>query len=186
MAQARTLDFTNVKERKFNAKNLPEGDYPAKVKSVEDTEAQSSGNKMWVFTMEITSGKGKGASYPYRCTLDTKSLWKVRNLAQACGMKVSKTKLKFDPEKLVGKECGITLVDDEYEDKIRSVIDTIIPLSEISDADTDQDEDDEDLEDVQDDDDAEEEEEKPAKKSKKAKAKKPAADEDEELEIEEM
>lgn len=173
-AKVKNLDFSKVKDRQFNTKFLPEGDYSAKVISVEDHES-AAGNANWLFTIEITTpGRGKGASYPYYCPVDNvKSLWKVRNLATACGINVSKSKTKFDPNKLVGLECGISLEDDEYEGKPKSVISATLPLSEVGDA----------PEDAADDD--IEEDQPKAKKDKKAKKGKKAK-EDEELEIEDM
>ncbi len=180
-AKARNLDFTNVKERAFSPKHLPEGDYPAKVTKVEDYES-NAGNAQWLFTIQITSGPGKGATYPLYCGLDAKNLWKFRNLAVACGINVPKSKVKSDPNKLVGKECGITLEDDEYEGKPKSVIAATIPLSEVA------------APDVPDADDDDEEHDAPTKKSgkkdkkgKKGKKGKAVSDDEmEELEVEEL
>lgn len=188
-AKARTLDMSNVKERTFNTKHLPEGDYPAKVVKVEDHQSKA-GNDQWLFTIQITEGPGKGASYPYYCGLDTDALWKVRNLMVACGINVAKSKLKVDPNKAVGRPVGITLADDEYNGREKSTIDNVIPISEVGDAPAGD----------ADDDDVEEEEapkakdkkEKHGKKDKtegkkKDKKKKEVSDgELEELEIEEM
>lgn len=193
-AKARALDMTNVSERSFNAKHLPDGEYPGRVLKVEDAKSKND-NDMWVFTLGITSGKGKGASYPYRCTLDAASLWKIRNLAVACGMTVPKKKLNFDPNKLVGKPVGIVLVEGEYNDKPRSEVEGVIPISEVGDGDVeDQDDGDEEIEDVEPEEDTADEEPKAAKKAKKGKKNKKAkgsdadvADEElEELEIEDL
>lgn len=190
-AKAKALDFTNVKERSFNSKHLPEGDYPAKVIKVED-DISKNDNPMWVFTLAITGGRGKGASYPYRCTLDAQSLWKVRNIATACGINVAKKKINFDPNKLVGKACGITLVDGEYNEKPRSEIDAVIPLSEVGGSDVpDADDDDEEVEDNAVDEavaDDEPKASKKGKKGKKGKKAKAAVDDSEleELEIDEL
>lgn len=132
-AKAKTLNFSNVKERQYNAKHLPEGDYPALVKSVEVDESEN-GNEMWVYTMEITRGKGKGASYPERCVIVDKALWRLRRLFAAAGINIPKKKVNVDPNKVVGHEVGITLEDDEYDGKMRSVIAAVIPLSEVGDA----------------------------------------------------
>lgn len=191
-AKAEVLDFTNVKERTFNTKHLPEGNYPAVVKSVEATKTKSGDKRMWVFTIALT-GAHKGASYPHRCTLEESSLWKIRQLFVAAGFNVPKSRIKLDPNKAVGREVGVTLEDDEYDNKMRSQITAVIPLSEVGEAPVALDDAEED--DVEEPEDApleetEDEEPAPAPKAAKKAAKPTAAevtDEDlEELEVEEL
>jgi hypothetical protein len=185
-AKAKQLDFTNVKERKFNRKHLPEGDYPARVKSVEDHKSKE-GNDNWLFTLEITDGPGRGASYPIYCGLDADQLWKFRNLAVACGINVPKKRVNTDPNKLVGKACGITLEDEEYGEKTTSTVAATIPLSEVQSPD-DEDEQEGDEEVAETPAPAKAKAGKAGKKDKKGKKAKHAVDDDEleELEVEDL
>lgn len=182
--------MSKVKERSFNTKHLPEGDYRAKITKCDD-HTSKAGNFQWLYTISITDAKGKGAAYPYYCGVEPDQLWKVRNLFVAAGVNVPKKRLKLDPNKVVGRGVGITLEDDEYEGKPKSVIAAVLPLSEVGDADEDADEDDEEVEE-EDEEDEEEEEPAPVKTKKKAKGKKAPApaevddDELEELEIDEL
>ena len=150
-ASAKVVDMTKVKERSFNTKHLPEGDYRAKVAKVEDHKSKA-GNDQWLYTITITDDRGKGATYPVYCGQDPDQLWKVRNLFVAAGINVPKKKLKLDPNKVVGRAVGVTLEDDEYEGKPKSVIAAFIPVSEVGDADEDASEDDEEVDEETEDD----------------------------------
>jgi hypothetical protein len=128
-ASAVILDFTNVKDRgDFNPKRKAAGDYKGKIVKVQQGKSQN-GNMMWVFTV-VLPGDSQ-ASYPYRCVLDEANAWKIRQLFMACGMNVPKKRMKVDPNKAVGKFLGLTLEDDEYEGKTKSVIAATFPVSEL-------------------------------------------------------
>lgn len=125
------LDFTNVKESSgINPKHRPAGDYRVKIAKVIANKS-NAGNNQWVFTLVPTDMLS--AAYPYYCTLNADSLWKVRNLLIACGIDVPKKKLNVDPTRLVGKEIGVTLDDDEYDGKMKSVITAVFPSSDLDD-----------------------------------------------------
>lgn len=126
MAKAVNLDMTNVQEgRNFNRKRQKEGDYLGKVIKVEDHKT-GEGRKMWLFSIKV-----KGGVYPYYCGWGEKELWKIKNLWVACGVAVPAKKVKLDPNKLVDKELGVTLEDDEYEGKAQSTIASTFPVSEL-------------------------------------------------------
>lgn len=130
-ATRKTLDFTNVKDRgPYNPKRKPEGDYRAKITGVVEGDS-SKGNPMWTFAVQLVSDSS--AVYPERCVLTDASLWKLRNLLQAAGLQVPKKKVAVDPNKVVGREIGITLEDDEYEGKLKSVIAAVFKASELTD-----------------------------------------------------
>lgn len=130
-ASARVLDMTDVKDRSaVNPKNVPEGDYVAVIDSVTEGES-NAGNEQWIFILSLVNHPGKG-TYPYYCQTDD-NLWKVRNLIQATGTDVPKRKVKVDPNKLVGKEVGVTMEDDEYEGRMKSVIANVFPPEEVED-----------------------------------------------------
>lgn len=202
MAKARTVDFTGVKEGggQFNKIRQPVGDYEAKILKVATVEKKKQpGEHQWVWTIQAGAGK-----YPYYTGFGKDELWKIRNLAVAAGINVPKKKVNFDPNRLVGKTIGVTLEDDEYDGKNQSSINAVFPPSELegntsSDDDDDDDDDDEDEDtstDTEDDEeedssdeeeeDDEEEEEPPPPPKKKKKKVKPAAEEVDELDIEDI
>lgn len=129
-ATKQAIDFTNVKEGPgIRPKRKPEGDYRAKVLSVEDHTSQAGG-KGWQFIVALTTDSR--ATYPYHCQFDEKQAWKIRALCMAAGLQVPKKKMAVDPNKLVGKEIGVSLEDDEYDNKIKSTIAGVFPTSELS------------------------------------------------------
>jgi hypothetical protein len=180
-ATVRVVDFTNVKEQgNFNPRRKKEGDYYAHIVAVDDHTSKND-NEGWVFTIAV-DGDAR-ASYPYYCGSDEKQAWKIRGLFVAAGVDVPKKRLKIDPNKLLKKAIGISLEDDEYEGRPKSVIAGTIPVGDLSGAlnapgkaGKTQVDDEDDYED-----DDEEETPPPAKKARKSKAKaKPAPVEDDE------
>src|SRR5882672_8922743 len=211
-ASVKTLDMTNVKDATrsgINPKRVAEGDYLARIVSVQDAEVKSGDNQgdfQWLFI--LSPELHPLAKYPYYCKLDANQLWKIRNLLQSCGINVPKKRIKLDPEKVVGKLVAISLQDDEYEGKMKSTIASIFPPSDMEDTESTDDEDEEDEdeeeeapparrvkrkaapepEEDEDEDDEDEDEEEPppvAKKRRKKKAPEPEPDEDEDEEDEE-
>jgi len=188
-AESAALDFTNVKEAgAFNPRRQKAGDYKAKVTSVVDAESKKDGKPQWLFGIQVN-----GATYPYYCKLEESSLWKIRNLLIAAGVNVPKKRVKVNPNIVVGKTIGVTLEDDEYEGKLKSVVQATFPTSELSEDDIpDEDEDAEDDEEDEapprktkapaEDDDDEDDEEEPPPPPKKARAKAPPVEDDDDLE----
>jgi hypothetical protein len=130
MATKQTIDFSQTKDQSgFNPKRKEEGEYLGTITSFEDTKSKG-GNAMWVFG--ITLKTDRRASYPVYCLLGADQVWKLRNLMMAAGFAVPKKRITVDGNRLVGKEVGIFLEDDEYEGKPKSVIGSFFPASEYS------------------------------------------------------
>lgn len=128
---AKNLDFSGVKDRgAFNPRRVAEGDYRAKIVKVEDSPTKESGKDQWVFTIKLA--KFSQNSYPYRCQLEANTLWKIRNLAIAAGVNVPKKRVKVNPNKLVGRDIGVTMEDDEYEGRPKSEIAAVFPVNELT------------------------------------------------------
>lgn len=207
-ATAAIIDFSNVKERgNFNPKHIEPGDYAAVISKVEQTEAKGDGEPMWLFT--ITLDDVPRASYPHYCKLVDNQYWKIKALFTAAGVNVGQRKVKVDPNKLVGKQIGVGMEDDEYEGRLKSVIVDVFPPDEITGGADEEDDLEEDIEeepkkkrrpapepeeDEEDDVEEEDEEEEPPRKraAKKtaARKKRPVEDDededDDELEIDEL
>lgn len=128
---------------------LAEGDYLATVKKVTKETSKEEGNPYlkWLFDVE-------GKSVADNTTLTDKSLWKLRQLLEAMGMKVPDTDFPLTLKKYKGKEVGVTLVDDEpYNGRIKSTVaeymdPKVIGQDDVDDDDEDEDEDDNDLEEM--------------------------------------
>lgn len=171
-------DFSEAAEGgNFNTRNVPEGDYIGKISACE-LGVSKNGNKQLIFTIALS--EVRGATYPYYCSLDGKGAWKLRGLLEAIGKKVPKSAANIDTDNLVGKAIGMELVDDEYEGRLKSVVNAVFPPSQVNAT-----------ADAVDDEEDEEEEDEPTPPKKRV-ARKPAPepepedeDEDEEEEEEE-
>lgn len=194
-AASAVIDFSGVKDRNesgINKKRVTAGDYLARVVRVEDRPTKTDKSPQWMYVIALEKVRGTG--YPYYCKLEPNQLWKVRNLFLAGGITIPKKKVRLDPNKVIGKLIGVTMEDDEYDNKLQSVIAEIFPASELDDSasdDTDEDdtdeeeEDEEEVEDSADDEETDEEEDEedeeeeepepaPAPKRRAAAAKKAA------------
>ena len=165
-AAAAVLDFSDVKDRGelgITKKRMPRGDYLARVKAVEDRPTKESKEAQWMYVIHLENVRGAG--YPYYCKLQANQLWKIRNLFLACGVAIPKKKVRLDPNKIVNKLLGITLEDDEYDNKKQSIITELFPASELQEGETgtdeDEDEEEEDAEDLPEDEAEDEAEEEP-------------------------
>lgn len=146
------IDFSNVTEGSgIRPKQLPAGEYAATIKDVKAGNSKKTGTPQWCFL--ISPKSHPGAIYPYYCQLTAEQAWKIRQVLVAVGVSAPKSVKTIDASKLIGKDLGIILEDDEYEGKLKSVIDSLIPLAEVdeSDAPSADDEDDEPAEDDADD-----------------------------------
>ena len=135
-ASAHVLDFSNVSEGGggFRPTRLPEGDYVANILSVTETQAKD-GTPMWLYAIEVKAQTKAGGVltgiYRYYCKLQENQLWKVRNLLVAAGFNPPKSKQKVDPTRVVGRQVGVRLQDDEYEGREQSSIEMIFAASEV-------------------------------------------------------
>jgi hypothetical protein len=131
VAKAHAVDFSNVKEgRRFSQPQVEEGDYKLKVISADESTTDDD-TPMWTFGLQMVDRPR--AVYPYRCKLVDTQAWKLRNLLVAAGKVVPKKQVKVNPNNLVGSVVGASLVDDEYEGRVRSEIDALFPVSELAD-----------------------------------------------------
>ncbi|AMS03608.1 DNA polymerase [Gordonia phage Emalyn] len=129
------IDFSNVSEGSgIRPKQLPAGEYAATIKDVKAGNSKKTGTPQWCFI--IVPKQHPGASYPYYCQLTAEQAWKIRQVLVAVGVSVPKSVKTIDASKLIGKDLGIILEDDEYEGKLKSVIDSLIPLAEVDEGDT--------------------------------------------------
>lgn len=152
------VDMTNVKESSgVNPKHQEPGDYLGKVKDLVDGKSKNDNRKLDVLIQSVDM---PSATYRYTCTFSEASLWKLRQLLVAAGLAAPKKKFKLTAatlNKLIGKEIGMSLDDDEYEGKMRSTIVQVFPADDLPE---------------------EEEEPAPKKTTSKKKAAEPDDDED--------
>jgi len=135
----KTVDFSNVKDGgNFNRNRIPAGDYLAKIVKVEDAVSKKDDAFQFLFTIQIQ--KRPSSKFPYYCKLQENQLWKLRNLLIAAGKTVPKSKIKVDPNQIVGKLIGVTVEDDDYDGKEQSSISGVFPAAELAESGDDDDE----------------------------------------------
>lgn len=128
-AEARVLDMTDVTDGGgYTRKNVDEGDYVATVTAVIEQKSKA-GDDMWVYTISLDSVNR--ATYPLYMKLDAKNLWKLSKLFSAAGKPIPKKRGKVDPNAVVGKKIGVTMVDDEWNGKLNSNVDETFAASEV-------------------------------------------------------
>ena len=103
-----SLDFSDVKE-------LTEGWHSARIFAVEATTS-SNGNPMLNVQYKIEGGPFEGRSLYDNWMLATDAVYRTKaNLVKLGLMSKDDTKLKIRSEDLVGLECEIKVVYEEYE-----------------------------------------------------------------------
>jgi hypothetical protein len=179
------IDFSKEEGGGGGNKRYKEGDYRAKIVKIKHGQSSEKHTPGIFVGFKIIDGpdpKAKGNNINDRLWLTPKSLYRIRNLLEAIGLKVPKSMVSIPLTKLIGKEVGITLVDDEYQDKKRSEVADYIDLETLAEADA-VDADDEDDDPFDDDDKKSKKNGKKSKKGKKGKkGKKAKAQDDEDLE----
>lgn len=165
MARRVKLDMTGVE----SYTRCPEGEWLAKLSSIEEGTVQGSGDDCLKARFEVIKGSAKGCAVFETFSLTEKALWKLKGFLEAVGMKAN-GKLSLDLDKLEGKVCVIDVIHDEYNGQKRAKIASYIKPED--------DEEDED-EDETEDDEEEEAPRKPAKKAPAKPAKKRPVEEDE-------
>jgi hypothetical protein len=173
------VDFSDAGDRgPFNPIHQEEGDYLLKIVAVLDSPTKEGNKPQWLVALQDVDNPR--AIYRYNCLLEKSQAWKLRNIFVAAGKNVPQKMMNVDPQVLVGKVIGASLIDDEYNGKLRSSVDQVFPASELKAQDDDE------PDDVDDDTEEEEEEDDtPPPPKKKAPAKKAPAKKKKEPEPEE-
>jgi hypothetical protein len=142
MAKSSTveLDFSNVTERKQRRPRFPEGTIGQrrlKIVKIEPNEKSKAKAPMWVVTFLGLSGDVRGKQHTEYFPLAENTMWKLRDLLEAVGLKVSGKKAKFDPSKLEGKVIGAEFVDGEPfvsktgKEFVNAEVDFYLPASDV-------------------------------------------------------
>jgi hypothetical protein len=169
------VDFTGIQSGGGRPR-IPEGDHLAKCVSVKQ-EISSKGNEMLVWRFEVVSSdrKANGKVLQTYTSLVPDALWKLRGLLEAMGQNVPDGRAQLRLKGYIGKEIGLTVIDEEYNNRMYSSISDFVSPLNLDEEDEAEDEDEEDEEEDED------EEETPAPKAKKSKKSK-RSESDEQIE----
>lgn len=133
-----SVDFSNVGERRQGkpAAHVPEGDYVLEIKDYEIRSKQDDESKKrisWECAI-ISPSAHAGKTIYHNTGLSPESLWSLRNLLEDAGVKVPKKMVDVPLGKMIGKQFGATLADDDYNpEKIKSKVAGTFPVTEYAD-----------------------------------------------------
>ena len=125
-----SVDFSNVADRKEGggrSAHVPEGDYVVQVVGCElKKKKDDEGSKYLNWRLQIVKPeKYKNAGIIYFVTsLKEEALWNLRNFLEDVGYTIPKKAVDIPIAKIVEakKLLGVTLMDDEYNDKVKSKV----------------------------------------------------------------
>lgn len=155
------IDFSQMEESEGGGKRYKEGDYVGKILSAKRDVSSEKGSPCIKIVLQFTEGRYKGKKITERLWLSNKALPRIADLMEILGVKVPKREVEIPLKKLVGKEIGFSLEDEEYDDKMRSRVSwDFLDPDDVRDSDDEDDDDDDDLDlDDEDEDDEDEDDE---------------------------
>lgn len=141
---------------------VEDGPYKFEVAAVKVAEGKDSGKKYLDVQARVVAGPYKGKKVYHSCSLQPKALFNLKNLMQACGVEAERAfKIPVLIKTLTGKKFTAEVEDDEWNDKVKSVISEFIldaPAKKSRRARDEEDEDEEEEEDEEEDEEEEDEE----------------------------
>lgn len=108
---------------------VPAGEYVVAFIDAEETTSQA-GNPMIVANVEILRGEYKSRSLRDYLVFTDAAKWKLAQVLVAIGRDIPQEEFELVPSDLIGKTCGITTIEDEYNGKLQAKIDRYYPLDE--------------------------------------------------------
>lgn len=121
------VDLTDVESQGL----VPAGSYRAKCVNVEQSVSKG-GNPMFVWDFEILEGQGQGRILKVFTAITPAAMWKVAETVIALGVGQTGEVVKFKRSDVIGKECGVTIDDTEYNGNVRSQIQNVVSLQELA------------------------------------------------------
>jgi hypothetical protein len=90
----------------------------------------------WIMKAEMNNGlldvtfESRGERLAQSFPVSGPGVWRLKEMLEACGKKVKAKKMKLDLDKLIGLECGGTVLDQEEDGTTFSVISAFFPAEE--------------------------------------------------------
>lgn len=145
---------------------MEENPFRFKITKGEPKIGQDSKKPYILWTCVVESGEHRGKKVLHNTTLQPQALGNLKGLIEACGVRPKSARASLVIKSLTGKSFRANVMDDEYNDKVKSVIDEyVIGGKRAAPVDDDEDEDEDDVEDE--DEDEEEEEEAPPSRARR-------------------
>lgn len=126
------IDFSKVKDF---GEAVPEGTYLVKIKKVEVKDGDQA--KYFAWESEIADGDYKGSKIWWNTSLAPNALFNLRNMIEACGIEVPRSKFQVDTDLLLGKTLGVIVEHDVYKGKTKANVTGYCLSSEVEGSATD-------------------------------------------------
>ena len=120
------VDLTEVESQEL----IPEGTYRARCADVQQSVSKG-GNPMFVWDFEVLEGQGRGRVLKVFTAITPAAMWKVAETVIALGVGQTGEVVRFKRSDVVGKECGVTVADSEYNGNVRSQVQRVVSLAEM-------------------------------------------------------
>lgn len=111
--------------KKFEA--LPEGQYAVRIDKVEERISRDKKEPYWNVTFIVTEEPFIGRKLYDRFPLSPEALWKLRQLAEACGMDCT-GEVDLDSQDFLQSEVKLNVGTEEYQGETRNKIKKISAL----------------------------------------------------------
>ncbi len=155
-----SVDFDGVESG--GGMPVPDGNYTAQIVKIEQKEGESSGEPYLSCQWKISEGKLEGRKIFDNISLQPQSLWRFRTILENIGYETEDGEMEIDPADLLEEDCGIEVVNEEYDGKDRPRITGFLPADGVE----------EESEEEEEEEPEEEEEEEPEEEPKKKRGKK--------------
>jgi len=96
---------------------IPEDRYPARIDKIVEGQSQE-GNPKWGITFTLTDEPVTGRKLYESFSLMPRALWKLRQLAAACGIDLT-ARTGLNSDELMNSEVGIVVTHDVYPRRVR-------------------------------------------------------------------
>lgn len=116
----------NIPRSEIEAPPLAAGTYPARIDKVKQRSSQAGNDVMNIVWTIMGTDPPAGAKVLDSITLIASAFWKLDALFKGVGYVPGED--GFMTEDLVGKECQIVVVEEEYEGRPRAKVNGYIPL----------------------------------------------------------
>lgn len=112
-----SVDFEGIESG--GGRPIPDGQYTASLSKCTQEEGQESGEAYLSFKWKMESGKAKGAIAFDNLSLQEQSLWRLRTALECLGMEVPEGVMDIDLDEIIGLECEVEIVNEEWEGRDR-------------------------------------------------------------------
>lgn len=137
-----SVDFSKVEARREGggkAVHVPEGDYLVQVVGCEQRHKKDDETSKYLsWRLKIIRPEkyaSKSGVIYFTTSLKEEALWNLRNFLEDLGLKVPSSSVKIPIAKIVENKMvlGVTLEDDEYNEKVKSSVAATFKKSEFED-----------------------------------------------------